>query len=698
MAANSQMQIVGTDFDQIKNNLITFLQDQNILQDASYTGSALSILLDILAYNTHYNAFYTNMVGNEMFLDTATRRSSVISHAKLLGYNPTSPTCSTAIVDIDVIGLDTAIRSFVMPKYTKFLSEKLDGKNYTFVTTREYFVNNQTGTFTLSGVILKQGEPISYRYTYVSATNPEIKFKIPDENIDLDTLEVVIQKSGTDLRIETYHKYDDLLDIGPDSKVYFIQESLDGKYEIYFGNNIIGKSLQEGNIVILNYLSTNGSDANGITNFSLLDGPLASYDDLIITTIQSAFIGNEKESIDSIKYLAPKTYSSQGRAVTKNDYISLLRRKSGNVFPIDAVNVWSGEENDPPIFGKIFVALKPKSGYTLTQSQKRIIKEDIIKPISLVTVDPEIIDVDYTFLKIETDVLVDRTKTLLTDNEIRSRISTDIKNYAANTLNTFESTLIIPNFVASINNLDNSIITSQQKVFLQKRLLPEINLSQTYTLDFSVPIKRDIFGKSITISPSIQYVDTIGATRTEVYLEQTPAESTYIESIEILSPGMYYYTAPDVTIYGDGEGATARAIVFDGKIKEIILTNPGKNYTQAVVQITPNVNAGSATNPSYSGMLGTARAIISGRYGNLRTYYYNNSGIKTILNGNAGTVDYQNGVITLYDFKPFEINNSSGILNINIIPETTIVESKKNKLLTLDKDDPSSVTVNILSR
>ena len=698
MAANSQMQIVGTDFDQIKNNLITFLQDQNVIQDASYTGSVMSILLDILAYNTHYNAFYANMVGNEMFLDTATRRSSVVSHAKLLGYTPASKTCSTAIVDITVTGLDTTITSFVMPKYTKFLSEKLDGKNYTFVTEREYFVNNQTGTFTLSGVILKQGEPLTYRYNYASLSNPERSFIIPDNNVDLDTLGVRVQKSETDLRVESYHKYDNLLDIGPDSRVYFIQENLDGKYEIYFGNDIIGKGLQDGNVIIVEYLSTDGPESNGITNFSLLDGPLASYDSLIVTTIKPSFIGSEQENIDSIKFNAPKTYSSQGRAVTKNDYIALLRKISANKYPIDAVNVWSGEENDPPLFGKIFIAIKPTAGYTLTESQKRIIKEDIIKPISLVTVDPEIIDVDYTFLKVETDVLVDRTRTILTDSEIRSRISTDIKNYAANTLNSFDSTLIIPNFVSSINNLDSSIITNQQKIYLQKKLLPELRSARTYSVDFSVPIKRDIFSKSITISPSIQYVDTIGVTRTEVYVEQAPSDSTFIDSIEVLSPGMYYYTAPTVTISGDGTGATATAIVSDGKIKQIVLTNPGKNYTQAVVQITPNVNAGSITNPSYTGMLGAARAIISGRFGTLRTYYYNDYGVKTILNGNIGTVDYEKGIITLNDFNPYEINGSPGIMSINVIPESTIIESKKNKLLTLDKDDPSSVTVNILSR
>jgi len=696
MAANSQMQIVGTDFDQIKNNLVTFLQDQNILQDASYTGSVLSILLDILAYNTHYNAFYTNMIGNEMFLDTATRRSSVISHAKLLGYHPSSPACSTAIVDVEVIGLDTAIRSFVMPKYTKFLSEKLDGKNYTFVTTREYFINNETGTFTISGITIKQGEPISYRYTYVSDTNPESKFKIPDQNIDLDTLEVIVQKSGTDFRVDTFYRYDNSLDVGPDSKIYFIQESLDGNYEIYFGNNIIGKALDEGNIVILNYLSTEGSDANGIGNFSLLDGPLASYDDLIITTVQPAFIGGNKESIESIKYMAPKVYSSQGRAVTVNDYVTLIRR-NGNKFPIDIVNVWSGEENDPPIFGKVFIAVKPVSGYTLTENQKRTIKETIIKPLNIVTVDPEIVDVDYTFLKVQTDVLFSRSKTLLSDSELRTKITTDIKNYAANTLNNFESTLVIPNFVASINGLDPSIITNQQKIYLQKRILPETNLAKSYSMDFGTSIKRDIFGKTVTMTPSVQYVDQLGRIREEVYLEQVPESTTSIDSIEVVNPGLNYYVIPTVTIVGDGTGATARAVISNGKIQEIILTNPGKDYTQAIVEITSNENV-NGTISGTRGILGSARAIISGQYGKLRTYFYANNGIKTILSGEAGTVDYKNGIVSLDNFAPYAINNTNGVLTINVEPDSTIIESKRNKLLTMDKDDPYSVTVNILTK
>ena len=686
MAANSQMQIVGTDFDQIKNNLINFLQGQQILQDASYTGSVLSVLLDILAYNTHYNAFYTNMVGNEMFLDTATRRSSVISHAKMLGYTPTSKSCSTAIVDITVLGLDTSVRSFVLPKYTKFLSDKLDGKNFTFVTTREYFINNDSYSLYIPGITLKQGEPITYRYTY-NTNNVESKFKIPDANIDLDTLEIFVQKSGTDLRVEAFHKYDDVLDIGPESKVYFIQESLDGNYEVYFGNNIIGKALDGGNLVVMSYITTDGTDANGIESFTLIDGPIATYDSLGVYTIQPSFVGSDKESIDSIKYMAPKTYSSQGRAVTNADYVALLRRNK-NKFPIDIVNVWSGEENNPPVYGKVFIAVKPISGFTLTESQKNIIIEDIVKPMSLVTVEPELVDVDYTFLKVETDVLVNKSKTLLTDSELRSLIVSDITNTAANTLNSFESTLIIPNFVSSINNLDSSIITNQQKIHLQKRILPEFGQQKTYSVDFNVPIKRDFFGKSVSLSPSIQYTDSLGVVRNEVFLEQTPSETTSIESIEVINPGMGYYSNPTVSIIGDGTGATAQAVVVDGKIKNVILTNPGKDYTQATIQIIGNG----------SGTLASARVIISGQYGKLRTYYYGPTGIKTILNGSAGTIDYLNGIVTLVDFSPTNINNTNGILKINIVPDSTIVQSTKNKLLTIDQYDSSAVIVNIISK
>lgn len=683
--ANSSVQLVGTDFNEIKNNLILYLQSQNILKDANYTGSVLSLLMDVLAYNTHYNAFYLNMVANEMFLDTAVKRGSLISHAKKLGYLPSSYACSTAYVDIDITGLDTNIRSFTIPKYTKFVAKSDSNDNYTFVNIEEIFTRNDTGSISIKSLMLKQGEPVSYSFNYNTSTNEFAKFTIPDTNIDIDTLEVQIQTSTTDVNRVVYQRYDDVLTLDPTSEVYFIQESLDGKYEIYFGNDVLGKALQNGNVILVRYLASDGSVPNGIDKFYLLENPLASYSSFKITVTQPSFLGREKESIESIRYSAPKVYSAQGRAVTKNDYIALIK-KNANKFPVEAVNVWSGEENDPPVYGKVFVSVKPVSGYTITENQKKIIREDILKPMSLMTVTPEVVDVDYTFLKLNVDVLLDKKKTLISDDNIRSDITQVIKNYASENLNQFDSTLVIPDLSARINAVNRAIITNSEKIYLQKKIIPTLNTPLTYIADFGIPIERGIFGQSVSISPSVRHRDFLNNIKDEVYIEESPATVTRLQEIVMINEGYGYTDIPTVEIVGDGSGATAKAIVSSGKVKSIVLTNRGSGYTTAKVVIYGG-----------GGILASAKVILEGQYNTLRSYYFVN-GIKTILNGNAGTVDYLNGIVTITNFYPYDVNNVSKVLSINVIPDTPIIYSIKNKLLTLDPEDTTAITINILSK
>ena len=684
--ANSNIKLVGTDFDQIKGNILAYLRDQNILKDADYTGSALSTLLDILAYNTHYNSYYLNMAVNEMFLDTAIKRSSVVSHAKLLGYSPKSYSCPSATVSVSITGLQSS--SFVIPKFSRFISEKIDEENYSFITDKEYFVSTDiNGDATINNVVIKEGRSVTYTFSYNSVTNPSSSFVLPDENIDISTIQVIVQRSSTNQSVEVFRNHQDSLSITPETNAYFIEENYDGKFKIYFGNGIIGKSLTDGNIVLVTYLTTEGNSANKAANFSLIDTPQEVYTSLTVETLFEASLGSEKESTESIRYLAPKVFSSQGRAVTVNDYKALIKRNS-SAFPIDVINVWSGEENDPPVYGKIFVCIKPSFGYSLTQNQKTLIIEDVIKPISVMTVSTEIVDVDYTFVKFEASVLVDKNKTLLSDQEIRARVVQDIKSYASQNLNSFDSTIYIPNYISSVNQLDSSILTNEQKVYLQKRIYPIYQLANSYKLNFGVPIKKDIFGSSISFGSSVKYRDpgSNDIIREEVFLEQTPSNFSSIESIEVTNEGFNYTSAPAVTILGDGEGATAEAIVENGKLKSIVLTNAGKNYTQALVTITGG-----------NGLLATAKPILSGQSGILRTYYYI-EGVKTILNSNIGSVDYLNGIVILDNFSPISVNNTSGTLSINIIPETNIINSKKNSLLTLDESDNSSITVNVIRK
>ena len=685
MAGNkSNIQITDLDFNTIKTNLKKFLQSQNTLQDYNYEGSALSTLLDILAYNTQYNAYYLNMVANEMFLDSALQRSSVVSHAKLLNYTPKSASAPSATTDITFNQVTDS--SLTLPKFTSFMSEAIDGVNYKFVTVNSTTLNRNTvsNSVTFSNLTIKQGEPITLNYTYDSAANPTAIFDLPDTNVDTSTLTVSVQQSGSNTAYEIYTLASDYLSLDSTSSVYFLQEGINGYYQIYFGDGILGKSITDGNIVTVSYIVTNGTSSAGANNFVLMDA-VSGYSNTTILPITSTTQGSEKETIESIKYTAPKSYSAQGRAVTKEDYIYLIQNNAG-VFPVDAVNVWGGEENNPPVYGTIFIAIKPKGGYTLTQTQKNIIEERIIKPISVLTIKPKIIDVDYTYLKIISNIYYNPKLTALTSDQLETQVFNSIQNFATNTLNKFNSTFQLSSLITTVQSVNQSFITNDASLVLQKRFSPNLLNSTSYSFNFGTALKKDIFSKSISIGPTFQVIDTKNnnIVRT-AYLEETPSGTTFLDSITIINPGFGYTANPIVTIVGDGTGATAKATVVNGQVNNITITNPGIDYTQALVEIT---------SADGNGTMCSALAVLAGNRGTLRTYYYSD-GVKTILNVNAGTVDYQTGVVTLTDFNPSQIDNPLGILTLQAIPNSTIVSSDKDKIITLDNTDQSAIEINI---
>jgi hypothetical protein len=685
---NSNIQITDLDFNLIKTNLKKYLQSQDTLKDYNYEGSALSNLLDILAYNTQYNAYYLNMVANEMFLDSALQRSSVVSHAKLLNYTPKSASAPRAEIDLVMHGVTDS--SLTLPTFTSFLSESIDGTSYKFVTLNS--VTNNTdmanNTVTYSGLVIKQGEPVGLTFTYDSAANPSAIFELPDSNVDTTTITVTVQQSNSNTYSQTYNLVTDYLSLGPTSLSYFLQEGTNGYYQIYFGDGVLGKALTDGNIISISYIVTQGVSASGANNFVLMN-TISGYSVNTITPISGATQGANKESIASIKYSAPKSYSAQGRAVTKEDYIYLIQNNSG-IFPIDAVNVWGGEENSPPIYGAIFVAIKPKGGYLLTETQKQIITKEIIKPISVLTVQPKIIDVDYTYLVINSNVLYDQKLTNLTSAQLESQTLSAIKNFGNNTLNTFNSTFQLSSLISAVQSVNPSFITNDANIALQKRFAPNLNTSASYTFKFGTALKKDVFGKSVSATPSFQYIDTKNnsVVREAVYIEETPSSTTYIDSISVVNPGFGYTSTPVVTIIGDGSGATAEAVVVNGQVKSINVTNAGINYTQALIQITSTDG---------NGALAQATAILAGNKGTLRTYYFLN-GVKNILNANAGTVDYSAGTVTLTDFNPSAINNGLGILSIQVVPDSTIISSSQDKIITLDTTDTNAININVVAK
>jgi hypothetical protein len=685
---NSNIQVTDLDFNLIKTNLKRYLQAQTTLQDYNYEGSALSTLLDILAYNTQYQAYYLNMVANEMFLDSALQRASVVSHAKLLNYTPQSAAAPRA--QIDLVMNNVTNSSLTLPIFTSFLSEAIDGVAYKFVTMNSVTENTNlaNNTVTFNDLVIKQGEPVTLTFTYDSAANPTAIFELPDTDVDTTTITVSVQQSGSNTSTQVFTLVDDYLSLDNETTAYFLQEGNNGFYQIYFGDGILGKALTDGNVITVTYIITSGTSATGANNFVLMD-TISGFSNGVVTPVLAATQGAEKETIESIKYTAPKSYSAQGRAVTKEDYIYLIQNNAG-VFPIDAVNVWGGEENDPPVYGAIFIAIKPSGGFLLTQTQKAIIEEQIIKPISVLTVQPRIIDVDYTYLVINSNILYEPKLTSLTSSQLQTQVLTAIQGFARDTLNTFNSTFKLSSLISTVQAVSGSFVTNDASITLQKRIVPSLTSSTTYSLKFGTSLKKDIFGKSISVTPTFQIIDTNNnnVVRDTVYLEETPSSTTTVESISVLNPGFGYTSTPIVTILGDGVGATAVATVVNGQINNITVTNSGGNYTQAIVQITSTDG---------NGALASGVATLSGNQGTLRTYYFED-GVKRILNSNAGTVNYDDGVVTLVDFNPSAINNPLGILSVQAVPTSTIISSSRDKIITLDNTDPNAINVNIIAK
>ena len=679
MAANTALDTSALDFDQIKSKLKTYLQSQDTFTDYDFEGSALSTLLNLLSYNTHYNAYYLNMVANEMFLDTAVKRSSVVSHAKLLNYTPISTKSSRATIDAVFYNVGTT--SLTIPKYTVFASDAIDDINYYFVTAEEYVVSrnesNQTATF--NDIQLIQGQKLTYNYTVNKTANPSLTFKLPDQTIDTTTLIVTVRTNVNSTDYVTYTLSDNILKLNEYSNVYFLQESLDGYYEIYFGDGILGKTLDNGNIVTVTYLSSKGTLSNGAQKFTLMQS-VGSYSSVIVTTSVAAIGGAEKETIQSIKYNAPKHYSSKGRAVTKADYINILSNNNA-VLPIEAINVWGSDEELHKSVGKIFIAIKPVGGYVITDTQKEKLMQEVIKPISVVTVQPEIVDVDYTYVYVQATLLFKYSQSLISQDILKSYAKEVIINFCNNTLNQFNSTFVLPDLTYAIKNTDSSVISVDAKISLTKKVDPILNAYNNLSFDFGIPLKRDSITGPITTSSFSTLLPDSTSIASGAKIEGVPLILNTIDSITVKQAGSGYTSIPTVTIIGDGTGATATASIVNGKVQEITVTKAGSGYTQALVKIENGGGKGA-----------TAIANLSGNSINLRSFYYSN-GVKTIIDDNIGTLNFITGVITIDNFLPIEVEDPLGSFTISVIPDTTIISSGRASIITLDPLDQAAISI-----
>lgn len=683
--ASSTLQITELDFDRIKTNLKNFLKSQSQFQDYDFEGASLNILLDILAYNTHYNAYYLNMVANESFLDSAITRDAVVSHAKSLGYTPYSVKASKAKINLIMIPNTYIGDEYVLPRGFEFRTSRLENRSYTFVVMEDFKITKVGGSFLIENLELYEGQLTTLSFAYDSVNNPKAVFTLPDTNIDTSTLKVSVRESISNTDINVYQLASDLSTVKSDSLAYYLQETRNFQYQIYFGNDILGKKLKNGNIVIVEYLATSGSVANKCSEF-VLSTDAQGFSSIAIETLESSRGGIDRENIDSIKLLSSHQYTSQNRLVTVKDYESYL---IGKIPSIQSLSVWGGEDEIPPVYGKIYLSLNMMDGYYISDDEKDRIINEIIKPKSMLSVQIEIKDPDYVYLELRNKIRYDKKKTVLTEGEIDSLISTTVNDYTLTNLNRFGATFVLSKLQEAIDNINtNYIIGCESTLWLQKRFRPTLNATSTYNLSFNATLKQ---GSSIRKLYTSEFVtlDSFGVART-AQIEEIPDSYTGVVSINIDNPGYNYKKNPIVQITGDGKYATATANIINGQISSIDIVERGINYNKAIVTIT---NAQGDT----SGYGAIATAILNSNFGVLRMFYYDEKGQKVIIRDKIGTVDYNTGEVLITDIFITEVLENDGYFRISTRSEDTVLVPKRNTIFTIDSNDKNSVVNEFIS-
>jgi hypothetical protein len=487
--ASNKLEVSELDFDNIKSNLKTFLQNQSEFQDYDFEGSGFAVLLDVLAYNTHYLGFNANMLANEMYLDSADIRKNIVSLAKMLGYTTTSAKSPSSVIDI-LINNATG-PTVTMAKGTTFTTS-VDGTSYEFVTNASHTITPTDGVYKFSNISIYEGTLVTFKYT-VDSSDPDQRFVIPSVNADTSTLKVQVQNSLYDTATSTYSLASGITSLDSISKSYFLQEGEDGKFETYFGDGVIGKSLSDGNIVIMEYMVSNKDEANGAAAFAL-SGTVGGFSDVTITSVSSAQGGSEAQTKESIRYNAPLQYSAQDRAVTTTDYETKVQEIYPNALSVSA---WGGEDDETPIYGVVKIAIKAASGSTLTETTKASIIAKL-KKYNVASVRPQIIDPETTTLLLTSSVKFDEKATTKTAETLKSEITTVLTNYNTNTLQKFDSMFRYSKVVELIDKTDTSILSNITTLQIRKTFTPTFNTSTKYDIFFRNSIYNPHAGHNIT--------------------------------------------------------------------------------------------------------------------------------------------------------------------------------------------------------
>ena len=571
----AKLSISQLDFDGIKVNLKRFLSNQSQFKDYDFEGSGMAVLMDLLAYNTHYLAYNANVAANEMFIDTADMRNSIVSLAKALGYTPNSATAPYA--DINVVVNDATGSTLVMSAGTQFTTT-VNGLSYNFVTIGSNTISPIDNVYTFSNLKIYEGTYVTYQYTYDS-TDVDQRFLIQSASADVTTLTVQVQNSSTDTVINTYTKATSITELDSTSKVYFLQEAEDGKFEVYFGDGVTGKALTNGNIIILKYVVTNKTAANGASSFSL-SGNIGGFSNVTLTINSNAANGAEPETNQSIKFNAPKSYAAQDRAVTVEDYKAKVKELYANT---QSISAWGGEDAETPFYGRVYISINPKSGSTLTQTTKNSII-DSLKRYSVASVTPVIVDPETTNIILTSTVKYDKTATSKTADTLKSETIEDLTAYNSNTLQSFDSMLRHSKLIEIIDDVDTSILSNITTLKIRKSFTPTIGSSTNYTVSFSNALYNPHSGHNasaggILVSSGFK----IGSSANEYFFDDDGAGNI-----------RRYYLVGDVRTYADNSAGTidyaTGAIAVNALNISSISNIRGLASTIVELTVTPNSN------------------------------------------------------------------------------------------------------------
>ena len=491
MAIERRINASELDFDNIKTNLVAYMKaTDSTFNDYNYEGSAMSTIIDVLAYVTHVNSMNANFALNETFLDTSQLRTSVVSHAKLLGYTPRSIAPSVAYIDMTMAkGTATPFWNhdgnnvplpLTMTRGTKF-STSIDGVTYPMFASDTTTINyNETDGWKFSNIKIEQGTLASINYTYQNNTFES--YIIPANNVNTAAIKVtVIDSSATDAS-KVYALNTNMVTLDGTSEVYFLEEGRDGYYEVKFGDNIIGKRPGNGNTITIEYATIpSGTDVNGATVFTMTDS-LNGNTDETVTLVTKATGGAARESKEAIKFNAPLAHISQNRAVTPDDYKSIIKNEFAD---LEAVAVWGGEDNDVPDYGKVYVSIKPLSGEVLTEAQKTTIKTNILKPKNVVSITPVLVDPDYTYIDLEVYFKYNPNKATVTASGLATSIRNTLVSYNNDTLKSFNGVYRDSNVGKKIDDTNVAIISNITRVKMTKKITPVLGTATKYTLKFN---------------------------------------------------------------------------------------------------------------------------------------------------------------------------------------------------------------------